>query len=100
MMGQQQTVAGSTVRRMILALAIAAVMALLLGALAVPAFAASGKANLVGQEVSAINTDELNDEPGKGGQVASTEAQNTEAQNPVGLGDTARFGNGNRPGRQ
>ena len=42
MIGQQETAAGSTLRRMVLALAVAAVMAAMVMALAVPAFAAPG----------------------------------------------------------
>jgi hypothetical protein len=76
MMGQQQTVAASTfLRRMVLALAIAAVMALLVMASAAPAFAASGKAKGASASLEAdqvaYNTmaNNLNnfDNPGRGG---------------------------------
>ena len=42
-MGQQQTVAGGALRRMILALAIAALMVVMLLAMAAPAFANQGQ---------------------------------------------------------
>ena len=80
-MGQQQTVAGSTLlRRMVLALAVAAVMALLVMASAAPAFAAGRDkavgpltvepANLVAQETTVNNLNE-GLEPGKGGRDAT-----------------------------
>ena len=57
MLGQQEkAVAGSTLRRMVLALATVAVMALLVMALAVPAFAASQKGNQIGNQTSGLNT--------------------------------------------
>jgi len=76
MMGQQQTVARSTLlRRIVLALAIAAVMALLVMASAAPAFAASGKAkgasasleaDQVAYNTMANNLNNFNN-PGRGG---------------------------------
>ena len=69
-MGQQQTVARATLRRIVLALAIAAVMAS-----AAPAFAASGKAkgasasleaDQVAYNTMANNLNNL-DNPGRGG---------------------------------
>ena len=81
-MGQQQTVAGSTLlRRMVLALAIAAVMALLVMASAAPAFAASGKAkgasasleaDQVAYNTMANNLNNL-DNPGRGGRDVTAE---------------------------
>ncbi len=75
-MGQQQTVAGSTLlRRMVLALAIMAVMVLFVMASAAPAFAASGKAkgasaseeaNQVAYNTTANNLNNF-DDPGRGG---------------------------------
>ena len=84
-MGQQQTMAGSTVlRRVVLALAITAVMALLVMALAAPAFAAaSDRANQVGKQTSGVNKSDP--EPGRGGHVSSDAARAN-----GGLGDIAR----------
>jgi len=58
-MGQQQTAAGSALRRIILVLAVAALMAVMMAAMAVPAFARGGggeHAHLitVGQNVGAV----------------------------------------------
>ena len=92
MMGQQQTVAGSTLaRRMVLALAIAAVMALLVMALAVPAFAASQKGNQIGNQTSGLNTSPYYG-PGFGGREVTAEAAKPSAdpQDPPGVGDIAR----------
>jgi hypothetical protein len=82
MMGQQQTVAGSTLRRLILALATAVVMALLVMALAVPAFARSDRvpeepgnqANQIGTQTQQLNTDPIYDD-GFGGKNNSDKAQ-------------------------
>jgi hypothetical protein len=86
MMGQQQIVAeqeaGSALKRIILVLAVAAVMAAMMVVMASPAFAASSKANLVGQETSEANQKA----PGLGGQGVS------EAANEGGLGNIARNG--------
>jgi len=93
MMGQQQqTLAGSTLlRRMVLALAIAAVMALLVMASAAPAFAVSdhgANADQVGAQASGVNQPNTPGyEPGKGGHVNSTEAQ-SDGSDP-GIGDIA-----------
>ena len=72
-MGQQQTVAGSTSRPLVLALATAAVMALLVMALAVPAFATSEKANQIGTNTQQNNTDSIYDD-GFGGKNNSDKA--------------------------
>ena len=75
MIGQQETVAGSTLRRIVLALAIAAVMALLvITSAAAPAFAAAreGKANVVGQQTSSLNQFV---DAGSGGHLTSGHAQ-------------------------
>ena len=75
MLGQQEkAVAGSTLRRMVLALATAAVMALLVMALAVPAFAASQKGNQIGNQTSGLNTSPYYG-PGFGGQNNIDKAQ-------------------------
>ena len=73
-MGNQQTVAGSTLlRRMVLALAMAAVVALLVMASAVPAFAVGDKgkaverADQVGKQASGVNQPDSGNEPGRGG---------------------------------
>ena len=92
-MGQQQTEAGSALRRMVLVLAIAAVMALLVTALAAPAFAVSnnGKGSLsadqVGAQASGVNQPDSGNGPGRGGQVTRDEAQ-SDASDP-GIGDFA-----------
>ena len=94
MMGQQQTVAASTLLRcMVLALAIAAVMALLVMALAAPAFAVSdeGKgqenANPIGTQTSGVNLSDP--KPGRGGTDVTSKAAKSRdvdniASNPQG----------------
>ena len=63
--------AGSAMRRIVLALAVAAVMALLVMALAGPAFAANLRADQVGKQASGVNQSD----PGRGGEVTSDAAQ-------------------------
>jgi hypothetical protein len=105
MMGQQQqTVVGSTLfRRMVLALAIAAVMALLVMALAAPAFAVSGngkggeRADLIGRQTSGVNQpDTPGYEPGKGGREVTADAAKPGA-GPPGVGDIASTNHNTRP---
>ena len=89
---QQQTVAASTLlRRIVLALAIAAVMALLMMALAAPAFAVSihgTNADQVGKQASGVNQpDTPGSIPGRGGQVIRNEAQSDASD--AGIGDFA-----------
>jgi hypothetical protein len=95
MMGQQQAVTASgsaALRRLALALAIAALMALLVMASAAPAFAAaSDKANQVGKQTSGVN--QSDPEPGRGGHVDRDAAQDDGS--PAGLGDIARYGRSN-----
>ena len=94
MMRQNETVtvSGGALRRLVLALAIAALMALLVTASAAPAFAAaSDKANQVGKQTSGVN--QSDPEPGRGGHVARDAAQDDGS--PPGLGDIARYGRSN-----
>jgi uncharacterized membrane protein len=94
-MGQQQqtvTGSGSALRRSVLALAIAALMALLVMASTAPAFAAaSDKANQVGKQTSGVN--QSDPEPGRGGHVARDAAQDDGSS--AGLGYIARYGRSN-----
>jgi hypothetical protein len=87
MMGQQRAVAeqtGSALKRIVLVLAVAAVMAAMMVIMASPAFAASTKGNNVGQQTSQANQKD----PGLGGQGVREAAQEEEG----GLGDIARNG--------
>jgi hypothetical protein len=96
MMGQQQTLAGSTlVRRMVLALAIAAVITLSVMASAVPAGAVSDKgkgqenANVIGTQTSGVNVSDP--QPGRGGTDVTSERANpkTDPDHTPGIGDIA-----------
>ena len=102
MMGQQQTVAGSTLlRRMVLALAIAAVIALLMMALAAPAFTVNihgTNADQVGKQASGVNQpDSPGYVPGRGGkEVTAGAAQRHSGTEPLSdVGDIARSSHNN-----
>jgi hypothetical protein len=81
MMGQTITASGSTLRRLVLTLLVAALMAATMALKAMPAFAASEKANPIGGEISWINKEVGH---GTGGKAAANSAQEG-----GGLGDIA-----------
>jgi hypothetical protein len=82
MMGHNETtVAGSALRRTILALLVAVLMAATMALNAMPAFAASEKANPIGREVSLINK--------QVGQGTGGKALANSAQEGGGVGDIA-----------